>query len=67
VSFLNVIGAPNTDVTFLMDSSVNDYDLIGVHPNDNTATVIFAPREIPKIWEHYGVPYRYLDLGTVQQ
>jgi Ala-tRNA(Pro) deacylase len=65
VSFLNVIGAPDTDVTFLMDSSVNGYDLIGVHPNDNTATVIFAPREIPKIWERYGVEYKYLDLGGI--
>jgi Ala-tRNA(Pro) deacylase len=64
VSFLNVIGKPDTEVTFLMDSSVNGYDLIGVHPNDNTATVIFAPQEIPKIWEHYGVKYKYLDLGT---
>jgi Ala-tRNA(Pro) deacylase len=64
VSFLNVIGKPDTEVTFLMNSSVNGYDLIGVHPNDNTATVIFAPQEIPKIWEHYSVKYKYLDLGT---
>ncbi|MDR1000456.1 MAG: hypothetical protein LBL96_06615 [Clostridiales bacterium] len=64
VSFLNVIGKPDTDITFLMDSSVNSYDLIGVHPNDNTATVIFAPQEIPNIWKHYGAQYRYLDLGV---
>jgi Ala-tRNA(Pro) deacylase len=66
VSFLNVIGKPDTEVAFLMDSSVNGYDLIGVHPNDNTATVIFAPQEIPKIWEHYGVKYKYLDLGGTE-
>jgi Ala-tRNA(Pro) deacylase len=64
VSFLNVIGSPDTDVVFLMDSCVNDYDLIGVHPNDNTATVIFAPREIPKIWDHHGVRYKYLDTRS---
>jgi Ala-tRNA(Pro) deacylase len=62
VSFLNVIGKPDTTVIFLMDACVNNCERIGVHPNDNTATVICSPREIPKIWEHYGVPYRYLRL-----
>jgi Ala-tRNA(Pro) deacylase len=60
VSFLNVIGAENTDVTILIDNSVFSHDQIGVHPNDNTATVIFAPKEIPKILEFCKAEYQFI-------
>ena len=60
VSFLNAIGAENTDVVFLTDSSVFDCELIGVHPNDNTATVILRPQDIRKIFDACGVKYRFL-------
>jgi len=62
VSFLNIIGAPNTDVIFLIDSSVLDQETIGVHPNDNTATVIFSTRDIHKIFDYYGAKYRFIAL-----
>jgi hypothetical protein len=62
VSFLNAVGKPGADVVFLIDSRVDSYGLIGVHPNDNTATVVFAPQEIPKIWDYCGVSYKYLSL-----
>jgi len=64
VSFLNVIDAPAEGMTLLLDKSALDYDLIGVHPNDNTATVIFSPREIPRILDACGVAYKFLDLGS---
>jgi Ala-tRNA(Pro) deacylase len=62
VSFLNVIGAENTDVTILIDNSVFYYDRIGVHPNDNTVTVIFAPTEIPKVMEHCKAEYQFISI-----
>jgi Ala-tRNA(Pro) deacylase len=62
VSFLNVVGVENTNVVFLLDKSCFDYELIGVHPNDNTATVIFAPSEIPRIFGHFGVAYKLIEL-----
>ena len=60
VSFLNVIGAEGTDVTLLLDSSVFDYNRIGVHPNDNTATVILKPQDIQKILDACGVEYKFM-------
>ena len=57
VSLLNVIGAAGTDVTVLIDSTVFDYNRIGVHPNDNTATVILKPQDIEKILQSCGVDY----------
>ena len=60
VSFLNVIGAENTDVTLLIDTSAFDCDRIGVHPNDNTATVILKPQDIRKILDACGVNYSFI-------
>jgi Ala-tRNA(Pro) deacylase len=64
VSFLNVIGAGDTNVTFLIDQSVFDHERIGVHPNDNTATVIIAPQDISKILDHCSAEYRFVELGS---
>ena len=60
VSFLNVIGTEGTDVTILIDSAVFDCERIGVHPNDNTATVLLRPQDIQKILAACGVEYRLL-------
>ena len=61
VSFLNVIGLECPDVSILIDSSVFDCDKIGVHPNDNTATVILRPQDIQRILAACGVEYRFLE------
>ena len=60
VSFLNVIGTESTDVTFLIDSSAFYCDQIGVHPNDNTATVTLKPQDIEGILSSCGVEYRFI-------
>ena len=64
VSFLNAIGTENTDVSFLIDSSAFFCDQIGVHPNDNTATVIIKPYYIEKILAACDVEYRFLALDS---
>ena len=62
VSFLNVVGIERTDVILLIDSAAFGCDKIGVHPNDNTATVILQPQDIQKILDACGVEYRFLAL-----
>jgi Ala-tRNA(Pro) deacylase len=64
VSFLNVIGVERTDVSLLIDSSAFTCDKIGVHPNDNTATVILKPQDIERILDACGVEYRFLALDS---
>ena len=64
VSFLNIIGAGNTDVTVLIDSSAFFCNKIGVHPNDNTATVILKPYDVQRILNACGVEYRFLSPGN---
>ena len=60
VSFLNVIGVESTDVTILIDKAVFDYNRIGVHPNDNTATVILKLQDIQKILSACEVEYMFI-------
>ena len=67
VSFLNVIGTESTDVTLLIDTSAFDCDRIGVHPNDNTATVILKPQDIRKILDACGVEYKFFATSSPTQ
>ena len=60
VSLLNVIGVESTDVIFLIDQEVFKYEKIALHPNDNTASIIFSPNDILKVLDHYDVEYRLI-------
>ena len=62
VSFLNVIEANADDVTLLIDSSAFFFDKIGVHPNDNTATVILKPSDIHRLLNACGADCRFIAL-----
>ncbi|MDR0854262.1 MAG: prolyl-tRNA synthetase associated domain-containing protein [Clostridiales Family XIII bacterium] len=71
VSFLNIAGAAaaNPDgwekgsVKFIIDKEAFTHEHIGVHPNDNTATVLLAPKDIHKIFEHYKADQVFMELG----
>lgn len=60
VSLLNIIGVETTDVIFVIDKEVLEYDRIALHPNDNTASIIFSPNEISKILDCFNIEYRYI-------
>ena len=60
VSLLNIIGVESTDVVFLIDQEIYQYEKIALHPNDNTASVIFSPKDIKKVLDHYNVEYRFI-------
>ncbi len=62
VSILNVIGAPDTDVTFVIDKDIMSCDRVSFHPNDNTASIAFAPSNIEKIMKEYNKDYIFLDV-----
>jgi Ala-tRNA(Pro) deacylase len=62
VSLLNVIGVGKTDVIHVIDKTLFDSGTIAVHPNDNTATIIFEPKELARIYEHYGVDFRFSEI-----
>lgn len=62
VSVLNVIGAPNTEVTFVIDKDILNIPKVSFHPNDNTASICFSPNEITKIMDKYNKEYIFLEV-----
>ena len=63
VSPLNIIEAGSTDVILLIDDSYASFEKIGVHPNDNTATILFDPMDLPRILDYYSVETRFVQLS----
>ncbi|MDR1538174.1 MAG: HAD-IA family hydrolase [Clostridiales bacterium] len=63
VSLLNIIGVEKTDATLLIDRCIFNYERIGVHPNDNTATIIFDPKDLSRILDFYGASHRFIDIA----
>ena len=51
------------DVIFILDEDLLKYEKIGFHPNVNTATVIFNPKELQKIFKYYNdVKYKFITI-----
>ncbi|MDR1890429.1 MAG: prolyl-tRNA synthetase associated domain-containing protein [Zoogloeaceae bacterium] len=65
VSPLNVIDAPGTDVEILIDREIFACERFGIHPNDNTTTVILSPEDLMKILDAAGCPYRVIELRQI--
>jgi Ala-tRNA(Pro) deacylase len=63
VSPLNVIDAPETDVEILIDREIFACGRFGIHPNDNTATVILSPEDLLKILDTMGCRYRIVEIS----
>jgi Ala-tRNA(Pro) deacylase len=60
VSPLNIIDAPGTDVEVLIDREIFDCARFGIHPNDNTATVVLAPEDLTAILDEAACRYRII-------
>ncbi|GHU66444.1 prolyl-tRNA editing protein proX [Clostridia bacterium] len=60
VSLLNIIGSTHENMTFLIDEEVLNYDLIGLHPNDNSATILFSPRQISTLLNRLNAEFRFV-------
>lgn len=62
VSIFNVTNLKDKDIVFILDKEILQYEKIGFHPNINTATVIFNPKELYKIFDYYNVKYKFMDI-----
>lgn len=62
VSIFNIINLKDNDIIFVLDEDILKYEKVGFHPNINTETVIFNPKEITKIFEHYNVKYKFITI-----
>jgi Ala-tRNA(Pro) deacylase len=63
VSIFGFINNKSADVKVIVDEEIlNSSDALGFHPNDNTATILFAPQDLDKILRGMGCNYRIMKL-----
>jgi Ala-tRNA(Pro) deacylase len=62
VSLLNIVDAGATDVVFLIDCEALQCEKVGFHPNDNRATILFSPRYIQTILDHFSTEFHFVRI-----
>jgi len=62
VSPFGILNDTECRVEVVFDKDILLYEHIGVHPNDNTATVWISPRDLEFIIKNHGNSIRYLSL-----
>ena len=62
VSPLGALNNTDNAVTVIIDSDLKDYEVIGVHPNDNTATVFISIDNLIKILDAKGQKIMFVGL-----
>lgn len=62
VTPLGTLNDKNCSVEVVMDRSLSEKNRIGVHPNDNTATVFLSFQDLYRVIEKHGNPIRLIDL-----
>ena len=50
-------------VQVVLDAALRDWPAVGVHPNDNTATLRVPLSDLLALFEDRAVPYRFVDMG----
>ena len=49
-------------VTVLLDAGLWELPLVGVHPNENTATVVLSPDDLERVVREHGGPVERIEL-----
>lgn len=62
VSVFNIINLKDDDIVFVLDENILNCEKVGFHPNVNTLTVTFDPNKLCKIFECYGVTYKFVNM-----
>ena len=62
VSPLGVLNDDTNSVQVFLDSDILKWETIGVHPNDNTATIWLKPDDLKRLLEKSGNPYTELKI-----
>jgi len=62
VSPLGIINDAEKAVEIVLDNSLKNFELLGVHPNDNTATLWLSLFDLEKVIADHGNQLLYLDI-----
>ena len=62
VTPLGILNDGDRTVEVLFDEDIQALPLVGVHPNENTATVFLAPADLVSLLQAHGNPFRWVKL-----
>jgi Ala-tRNA(Pro) deacylase len=62
VSIFGLLHPGSKSLTVAIDKALLDEEVIGFHPNDNTATVFVSPDDMLKVIKNTSVKYKIVDL-----
>jgi Uncharacterized conserved protein len=62
VTPFGVLNDTNCRVEVVLDSEIRHFHRVGIHPNDNTATVWIAPKDLETVIKKHGNMFFYLDI-----
>lgn len=62
VSPFGILNDTDCRVEVVMDESILSFKRVGVHPNDNTATVWISPKDLESIIKDHGNSIRYINI-----
>jgi len=62
VSPLGILNDADRIVTVIIDNDLMNDEFVGVHPNDNTATVYISIDDLTKIFKEYKQRYMFINL-----
>lgn len=65
VSPFGVLNDKEGKVQVVLDEALRDWPAVGVHPNDNTATLRVPLPDLLAMFEERGVPYRFVATSEV--
>lgn len=63
VTPFGVLNGGSGTVEVLFDEDIRAMPLIGVHPNENTATVFLAPAHLAGLIRDHGNPFEWVKIG----
>ena len=64
VSPFGVLNDEEGKVQVVFDEVLRDWPAVGVHPNDNTATLRVPLSDLLALFQDRAVPYRFVDMDV---
>lgn len=63
VTPLGVLNDGSGTVEVLFDRDIQALPVMGIHPNENTATVFLAPGDLVRLIQGHGNPFEWVEIG----
>lgn len=63
VSPFGILNDEDRRTEVVLDQALQSYGAVGVHPNDNTATILVPLDDLTSVFDDHGTPWRFVEMG----